>query len=109
MWHVLNLSGHLTSLSGPARALNSLLSIGITSLARNHGGAPLRLTSSDRRREGGLDRGRGGSDRVNNGGGGVQGAVTIIFAVSYNGHNTSFAINLTCVTDIKSCLQLQLQ
>jgi hypothetical protein len=35
---------------------------------------------------------------------GVQGAVTIIFAVSYNGHNTSFAINLTCVTDIKSYL-----
>jgi hypothetical protein len=50
---------------------------------------------------------------------GVQGAVTIIFAVSYNGHITSFAINLTCVTSfainltyvtgIKSYLQLQLQ
>jgi hypothetical protein len=34
----LNLVGHLTSLSGPARARNPLLPVGVTSLARNHGG-----------------------------------------------------------------------
>jgi hypothetical protein len=38
MWSALNLAGHLTSLSGPARAQNPLLPIGVTSLTRNHGG-----------------------------------------------------------------------
>jgi hypothetical protein len=36
--HTLNLAGHLTSLSGPTRARNPLLPIGIASLARNCGG-----------------------------------------------------------------------
>jgi hypothetical protein len=38
MWHALNLAGHLTSLSGPARARNPLLPVGVTSLTRNCGG-----------------------------------------------------------------------
>jgi hypothetical protein len=38
MWLALNLVGHLTSLSGPARAQNPLLRVGVTSLTRNRGG-----------------------------------------------------------------------
>jgi hypothetical protein len=38
MWHVLNLAGHLTSLSGLARAQNPLIHVGVTSLVRTHGG-----------------------------------------------------------------------
>jgi hypothetical protein len=38
MWHALNLAGHLTSLSGPARAWNPFLPVGVMSLARNHRG-----------------------------------------------------------------------
>jgi hypothetical protein len=52
MWHALNLAGHLTSLSGPARARNPLLPVGVTPLARNHCGgldvlSRMRLRSSD--------------------------------------------------------------
>jgi hypothetical protein len=38
MWPVLNLASHLTSLSGPARARNPLLPVGVTPLARNRCG-----------------------------------------------------------------------
>jgi hypothetical protein len=38
MWPALNLVGHLTSLSGPVRAWNSLLPMGVTPLIRNHCG-----------------------------------------------------------------------
>jgi hypothetical protein len=38
MWLALNLAGHLTSLSSPARAQNPLLPIGVTSLVRTRGG-----------------------------------------------------------------------
>jgi hypothetical protein len=38
MWHALNLVVHLTSLSGPAKARNPLLPIGVTYLARDRRG-----------------------------------------------------------------------
>jgi hypothetical protein len=38
MWPALNLADHLTSLSGPARARNPLLPVGVTSLVWTHGG-----------------------------------------------------------------------
>jgi hypothetical protein len=51
MWSALNLVGHLTSLSGPTRARNPLLPVGVTSLVRTHGGglgvlSRIRLRSS---------------------------------------------------------------
>jgi hypothetical protein len=51
MWPTLNLTSHLTSQSRPTRAQNSLLPIGVTSLARNRGGglgvlSRIRLRSS---------------------------------------------------------------
>jgi hypothetical protein len=38
MWPALNLAGHLTSLSAPARVRYPLLPVGVTSLVRTHGG-----------------------------------------------------------------------
>jgi hypothetical protein len=38
MWPALNLAVHLTSLSGPTRARNPLLPVGVTSLVRTRGG-----------------------------------------------------------------------
>jgi hypothetical protein len=51
MWPALNLAGHLTSLSGPARARNPLLPVGVMPLAGNHYGgldvlSRMRLRSS---------------------------------------------------------------
>jgi hypothetical protein len=38
MWPTLNLAGHWTSLSGPARAWKPILSVGVTSLTNCHRG-----------------------------------------------------------------------